>query len=125
MRYLQDMKNQIHKSLMQVFRDLHIKILQSNNLQEIGHGLQEILDTVNEVPPVYIEKIRKKYWKDLSMSHIIEVLKTDIQDILDGTLSRAEIAKHKAALDIAWLKKLFTEPLTRGQDNKLNQSIPR
>ena len=113
MRYLQDMKNQIHKSLMQVFRDLHIKILQSNNLQEIGHGLQEILDKVNEVPPVYIEKIRKKYWKDLSMTHIIEVLKTDIQDILDGTLNRAEIAKHKAALDIAWLKKLFTEPLTQ------------
>jgi hypothetical protein len=107
------MKNQIHKSLMQVFRDLHIKILQSNNLQEIGHGLQEILDTVNEVPPVYIEKIRKKYWKDLSMTHIIEVLKTDIQEILDGTLNRAEIAKHKAALDIAWLKKLFTEPLSQ------------
>ena len=113
MRYLQDMKNQIHKSLMQVFRDLHIKILQSNNLQEIGHGLQEILDTVNEVPPAYIEKIQKKYWKDLSMPHIIQVLKSDIQDILDGTLSRAEIAKHKAALDIAWLKKLFSDPLTQ------------
>ena len=113
MRYLQDMKNQIHKSLMQVFRDLHIKILQSNNLQEIGDGLQEILDTVNEVPPAYIEKIRKKYWKDLSTPHIIQVLKSDIQDILDGTLNRAEIAKHKAALDIAWLKKLFTNPVTQ------------
>lgn len=113
MRYLQDMKNQIHKSLMQVFRDLHIKILQSNNLQEIGDGLQEILDTVNEVPPAYIEKIRKKYWNDLSMPHIIQVLKSDIQDILDGTLNRAEIAKHKAALDIAWLKKLFTDPVTQ------------
>lgn len=113
MRYLQDMKNQIHKSLLQVFRDLHIKILQSNNLQEIGHGLQEILDTVNEVPPAYIEKVRKKYWKDLNMLHIIQVLKTDIQDILDGTLNRAEIAKHKAALDIAWLKKLFADPVAQ------------
>jgi hypothetical protein len=113
MRYLHNMKNQIHKSLMQGIRDLHIKILQSNNLQEIGHGLQEILDKVNEVPPAYIEKIRKKYWKDLSKTHIIQVLKADIQDILDGTLNRAEIAKHKATLDIAWLKKLFTDPVTQ------------
>ncbi|MEJ0080364.1 MAG: hypothetical protein WDM78_05270 [Puia sp.] len=75
--------------------------------------MQEILDTVNEVPPAYIEKIRKKYWKELNMHHIIQVLKSDIQDILDGTLDRAEIAKHKAALDIAWLKKLFTDPVAQ------------
>ena len=98
---------------MQGIRELHIKILQSNNLQEIGSCLQEILDQVNEVPPAYIEKMRKKYWKDLSKSHIIGVLKADIQSILDGTLSRAEIAKHKATLDIAWLKKLFTDPITQ------------
>jgi hypothetical protein len=104
------MKNQIHKTLMQGIRDLHIKLLQSNSLTEIGHCLQEVLDRVNEVPPAYIEKIQKKYWKDLSKSHIISVLKEDIQSILDGTLSRAEIAKHKATLDIAWLKKLFIEP---------------
>ena len=48
---------------MQGIRDLHIKILQSNNLQEIGDGLQEILDKVNEVPPAYIEKIRKNIGK--------------------------------------------------------------
>jgi hypothetical protein len=107
------MKNQIQKALMQGIRELHIKILQSNNLQEIGSCLQEILDQVNEVPPAYIEKMRKKYWKDLSKSHIIGVLKADIQSILDGTLSRAEIAKHKATLDIAWLKKLFTDPITQ------------
>ena len=98
---------------MQGIRDLHIKILRSDSLLEIGHCLQEILDKVNEVPPAYIEKIRKKYWKDLSKGHIIQVLKSDIQDILDGTLSRAEIAKHKATLDIAWLKKLFIDPITQ------------
>ncbi len=40
------MKNPIHKSLLQGIKDLHIKILQSNNLPEIGHYLQEILDKV-------------------------------------------------------------------------------
>jgi hypothetical protein len=107
------MKSQIHKTLMQGIRDLHIKLLQSNSLTEIGHCLQQILDTVNEVPPAYIEKIQKKYWKDFSKSHIISVLKEDIQAIMDGTLSRAEIAKHKATLDIAWLKKLFTGPVVQ------------
>jgi len=105
------MKNQIHKTLMQGIRDLHIKLLQSNSLTEIGHCLQEVLDRVNEVPPAYIEKIQKKYWKDLSKSHIITVIKEDIQAILDGTLSRAEIAKHKATLDIVWLKNLFIDPV--------------
>ena len=44
------MKNQIHKSLLQGVKDLHIKILQSNNLPEIGNYLQEILDKVIPVP---------------------------------------------------------------------------
>jgi len=39
------------------------------------------------------------------------VIKEDIQAILDGTLSRAEIAKHKATLDIVWLKNLFIDPV--------------
>ena len=108
-----DMKNQIHKTLMQGIRDLHIKLLQSNSLAEIGHCLQGVLDRVNEVPPSYIEKIQKKYWKDFSKSHIISVLKSDIQSILDGTLSRAEIAKHKATMDIVWLKNLFIDPVPR------------
>ena len=98
---------------MQGIKELHIKILQSNNLSEIGNYLQEILDKVNQVPPAYIEKLRSKYWKDISKSHIINVLKTDIRSILDGTYSRAEIAKYKATLDIAWLKKLFTDPLAQ------------
>jgi hypothetical protein len=29
---------------------------------------------------------------------------------LDGTYTRAEIARFQATLDIAWLKKLFAEP---------------
>ena len=46
------MKNQIHKSLLQGIKELHIKILQSNNLHEIGNDLQEILDKVIPVTPV-------------------------------------------------------------------------
>jgi hypothetical protein len=105
------MKNQIHISLMRGIRDLHIKILQSNNLTEIGNYLQEILEKVTQVPPAYNEKLQSKYWKDVSKSQIINMLKTDIRSILDGTYSRAEIAKYKATLDIAWLKRLFTDPL--------------
>ena len=41
------------------------------------------------------------------------MLKSDIRSILDGTYGRAEIAKYKASLDIAWLKKLFSDPLTQ------------
>jgi hypothetical protein len=95
---------------MQGMRELHIKILQTNNLMEIGHYLQEIMDRVNQVPPDYIEKLRSRYWKDINKSHIMSTLKSDIKSILDGTYSRAEIAKYRATLDIAWLKKLFTEP---------------
>lgn len=98
---------------MQGIKDLHIKILQSNNLTEIGNYLQEILDRVNQVPPDYIEKLRSKYWKDISKSNIIGTLKSDIRSILDGTYSRAEIARHQATLDIAWLKKLFSDPLVQ------------
>jgi hypothetical protein len=105
------MKNQIQKSLMQGIKELHIKILQSDNLMEIGNYLQEILDKVNQVPPAYIEKLHSKYWKDISISHIITTLKSDIGSILDGTYSRAEIARHQATLDIAWLKRLFTNPM--------------
>jgi hypothetical protein len=107
------MKNQIHKSLMQGIRELHIKILQSNNHTEIGKYLQEIMEKVNEVPPAYIEKLRRKYWNDVSKSDIINLLKSDITAILDGTYGRAEIAKYKATIGIAWLKKLFTEPIAQ------------
>ncbi|HCL83076.1 MAG TPA: hypothetical protein DIC22_03830 [Chitinophagaceae bacterium] len=107
------MKNQIQKTLMQGMRELHIKILQSNNLTEIGNYLQEIMDRVNQVPPDYIEKLRSRYWKDISKSHIISTLKSDISSILDGTYSRMEIAKYRATLNIAWLKKLFTYPLAQ------------
>jgi hypothetical protein len=103
------MKNQKQKSLMQGIKDLHIKILQSNNLIEIGNCLQEILDKVTELPPGYNERLWSKYWKDVSKSQIINMLKKDIISILDGTYSRLEIAKHKATLDIAWLKGLFKE----------------
>jgi hypothetical protein len=37
-------------------------------------------------------------------------MKSDINSILDGTYRRIEIAKYKATLDIAWLKKHFTDP---------------
>ena len=105
-----NMKNQIQKSLLQGIRELHIKILQTNNLTEIGNYLQEILDQVVQVPPEYNKKLKSKYWKDVSKTDVINMLKTDISAILDGTYSRAEIAKYKATLGIAWLKKLFTEP---------------
>ena len=98
---------------MQGIKDLHIKILQSNSVTEIGHYLQEVLDTVTGVPASYHEKLRKKYWKDLTQSDIVHMLKADIKSILDGAYGRTEIAKHKATLDIAWLKKLFTDPVTK------------
>ena len=41
---------------------------------------------------------------------MVTMLKADISSILDGTYSRLEIAKHKATLDIAWLKGLFKDP---------------
>ena len=107
------MKNQIHKALMQGIRELHIKILQSNNPTDIGKYLQEIMEKVNDVPPAYIEKLRRKYWKDLNKSDIINSLKSDINAILDGTYSKVEVAKYKATLGIAWLKKLFTDPLAQ------------
>ncbi len=40
------------------------------------------------------------------------MMKSDIKSILDGTYKRAEIAKYQASLDIAWLKKLFTDPMS-------------
>jgi len=96
---------------MQGVRELHIKILQTNNLTEIGHYLQEILDKVIEVPPSYNKKLHSTYWKDTGKSDIINMMKKDIKSILDGTYGRAEIAKYKATLDIAWLKRLFADPL--------------
>jgi hypothetical protein len=104
------MKSHIQKSLMQGIRDLHIKILQSNNLTDIGNYLQEILDKVNEVPPEYVEKLRIRYWKGVSTAQIINTFKKDIVSILDGTYTRTEIAKYKATLNIAWLKDLFSVP---------------
>jgi hypothetical protein len=103
------MKNQPHKSLLQGIRDLHIKILQSNNLPEVGKYLQEILDKVIPASPEVSEKIQSGLSKDLHTSRIIQVLKADIKSILDGTYNRLEIAKFKATLDIAWLKGLFTD----------------
>jgi lipoate-protein ligase A len=108
-----NMKNQIQKSLLNGIRELHIKILQTNNLTEIGNYLQEILDKVVQIPPEYNKKLRNKYWKDVSHSDVVNLLKTDINAILDGTYNRAEIAKYKATLGIAWLKRLFTEPLAQ------------
>ena len=104
------MKNQIQKTLLQGIRDLHIKILQSNDLPEIGNYLQEILDKVMPFTPAVSKKTVSGENKILSKSRIIRMMKADIQSILDGTYSRAEIAKFKATLDIAWLKKLFTDP---------------
>jgi ERCC4-type nuclease len=104
------MKNQIQNSLMRGIKELHIKILQSDNLAEIGNYLHEILEKVTEVPPDYAEKLRSKYWKDMSKADIIGILKNDIKSILDTTNSRAEIARYKATLSIAWLKGLFADP---------------
>lgn len=95
---------------MQGLRELHIKILQTNNLAEIGNYLQEILDRVIEVPPAYNGQLRTRYWKESNKSEIIGMMKADVKSILDGTYSRVEIAKYKATLDIAWLKKLFADP---------------
>lgn len=107
------MKKQIQKTFMQGIKELHIKILQSDNISDIGNYLQEVLDKLNQIPPDYVEKLRTKYWKDIHISSIISILKTDINSILDGTYKRAEIARHKATLDIAWMKKLFTDPVSQ------------
>lgn len=98
---------------MQGIKELHIKILQSNDLPEIGNYLQEILDKVIPVPPVQNEKLKSEDLKEVSKSRIINMLKSDIKSILDGTYRRIEIAKYQATLDIAWLKKLFTDPLAQ------------
>ena len=105
------MKNQIPHSLLQGIKDLHIKILQSNNLPEIGNYLQEILDRVIPVIPSVNRKFISEEWKGLSKSRIIRIMKADIKSILDGTYNRAEIARYKASIDIAWIKKLLTDPL--------------
>jgi hypothetical protein len=104
------MKNQIQNSLLQGIKELHIKILQSNDLPEIGNYLQEILDRVIPVLPASNEKIKSGYLTHITKSRIINMLKSDIKSIVDGTYRRAEIAKYKASLDIAWLKRLFTDP---------------
>ncbi len=103
------MKNQIHNSLLQRIKELHIKILQSNDLPEIGNYLQEILDKVIPSLPASGVKLQNGYLKDMSRSRIIQILKSDIKSIVDGTYRRAEIAKYKASMDIAWLKNLFTD----------------
>ena len=107
------MKSHLHNPLMQGIKDLHIKILQSNNLPEIGNYLQEILDKVLPVLPANNKKIISEDLKGLSKSRIINMMKSDIKYILDGTYNRAEIAKYKASMSIAWLKKLFTDPLSQ------------
>lgn len=103
------MKNQIQHSLLQRIKELHIKILQSNDLPEIGNYLQEILDKVIPILPVSAVKQQTINAKEITRSGIIHIMKSDIRSILDGTYRRAEIAKYKASLDIAWLKKLFTD----------------
>jgi hypothetical protein len=105
------MKNQLPNTLLQGIKDLHIKILQSNNLPEIGKYLQEILDTVIPVLPASSIKITSDPSKVLSRSRIINLLKSDIKSIVDGSYSRLEIAKHKATLDIAWLKGIFMDSI--------------
>jgi hypothetical protein len=105
------MKNQLPITLLQGIKDLHIKILQSNNLPEIGNYLQEILDKVIPVLPASNVKLKSTQSTGISKSRIIHMMKSDIRSILDGTYGRAEIAKYKASLDIAWLKKLFTDAL--------------
>jgi hypothetical protein len=72
--------------------------------------LQEILDKVIPVLPASNEKIKAGYLNHITKSRIINMLKSDIRSIVDGTYRRAEIAKYKASLDIAWLKRLFVEP---------------
>jgi len=104
------MKNHLHKTLLQGVKDLHIKILQSNNLPEIGNYLQEILDKITPIPATATKKLITQDMKVLSKSRIVNMMKSDIQSILDGTYNRAEIAKYKASMSIAWLKKLFTDP---------------
>ena len=103
------MNKHVHKSLLQGLKDLHIKILQSNNLPEIGNYLQEILDKVTPVPAAN-KKVVDHDMSGLSKSRIINIMKSDIKYILDGTYNRAEIAKYKASMSIAWLKRLFTDP---------------
>ena len=103
-----NMKNPIQKTLMQGIKDLHIKILQSNNLPEIGNYLQEILDKVIPAIPENTKKVKTPD-NGLSKSRIIQIMKSDINSILEGTNQRAELAKYKASLHIAWLKKFFTE----------------
>ena len=103
------MNKHVHKSLLQGVKDLHIKILQSNNLPEIGNYLQEILDKVTPVPAAN-KKVVDHDMSGLSKSRIINIMKSDIKYILDGTYNRAEIAKYKASMSIAWLKRLFTDP---------------
>ena len=95
---------------MQGIKDLHIKILQSNDLPEIGNYLQEILDKLLSVPPASQKKLLNEKWTDLSKSGIINALKSDIKSILDGAYSRVEVARHQATIDIAWLKSLFSDP---------------
>ena len=103
------MNKHVHKSLLQGLKDLHIKILQSNNLPEIGNYLQEILDKVTPVPAAN-KKVVDHDMSGQSKSRIINIMKSDIKYILDGTYNRAEIAKYKASMSIAWLKRLFTDP---------------
>src|SRR5450432_244702 len=107
------MKNQLPINLLQGIKDVHIKILQSNNLPEIGNYLQEILDNVIPVLPASNIKSQSAHLKGFSKSRIINMMKSDIRSILDGSYGRAEIAKYKASLHIAWLKKLFTDPLSQ------------
>ena len=41
------------------------------------------------------------------------MLKSDIRSILVGTYVWAEIAKYQASIDLAWLKRLFTDLLAQ------------
>ena len=102
------MINQIQKTL-QGIKDLHIKILQSNNLPEISHYLQEILDKIIPATPDKNIKTEGKHLMDLSKARIIHMLKSDIKSIVDGTYNRLEIAKYQATLNITWLNKLIKE----------------
>jgi hypothetical protein len=107
------MNNQITKTVLSGIRELHIKILQANNLPEIGNYLQEILDKVIFAAPASAEHTAVGNLEKLSKSRLITMLKSDIKSIVEGTNSRIEIVKYKATLEIASLKRLITDAVTQ------------
>ena len=71
------------------------------------------MNKVIPVSPANNKKLRSEDLKDVSKSRIIRMLKSDIRSILVGTYVWAEIAKYQASIDLAWLKRLFTDLLAQ------------